>query len=124
MKTTPVLLALLGLSLASTAFAQEPPQIDVMTPTAGPAAGGAIVVLFGHDLSPDETVWFGGAPATHVESIGDDMLEVEAPAGAGTVDVCVGSRVIPAAYRYDDGDADVVTPCFPVDSTTTVAREP
>ena len=120
MKTFSIVLALLSLTAAAVAHADEPE----VTPTAGPAQGGAVVVLFGHDLSPDETVWFGGAPATHVEAIGDGMLEVEAPAGAGTVDVCVGTRVIPGAYRYDDGDPAVVTPCFPVDGTTTVAREP
>ena len=118
MKTLSILLALL--SFSAIAYADEPE----VTPAAGPAQGGAIVVLFGHDLSPDETVWFGGAPATRVEAIGDGMLEVEAPAGSGTVDVCVGDRVLPAAYRYDDGDPTVVTPCFPVDSGTTVAREP
>lgn len=123
MKTLPILLALL--SFASVASAEEPE----VTPAAGPAQGGGIVVLFGNDLSPDETVWFGGAPASHVEAIGNGMLEVEAPAGAGTVDVCVGSRVLPAAYQYDVGDPTVVTPCFPVEpssdtSDSTLAQAP
>ena len=83
---------------------QPPPGIAALTPAAGPAAGGTVVTIRGHDLSEAIAVRFGSAPAStfHVES--DTQMTATAPAGQpGAVAVAVktqaGTTTAPFSYE-------------------------
>ncbi len=81
-----------------------PPAVAGLTPTSGPAAGGASVKIFGSNLDGATSVKFGGTPAIFtVDSPG--QITATAPAAtAGTVDVTVtspgGTSPVSAADKY------------------------
>ena len=64
------------------------PAVTVMSPTAGPAAGGTTVTITGANLT-GAAVKFGSNPATGVKVNSETSLEAVSPAGAGKVPVTV-----------------------------------
>ncbi len=80
------------------------PNIGLLIPSSGPAAGGNPVVILGSGLNNASSVTFGGVPAPIV--FGDPigiLLIVTAPPGTGTVPVVVttpSGTSAPAFYTY------------------------
>ena len=67
------------------------PAVTGVSPSAGPAAGGASVTITGSYFTNATGVDFGTTPATSFSVDGDTQITAIAPAGTGTVDVTVTS---------------------------------
>lgn len=86
------------------------PEIKLIDPKEGPAAGGTKVTITGTGFAADSKVTFGNNAATNVTFIGDTTLTADTPPGTGAVDVIVtNSDGLKAtaiqAYAYlPDGD--------------------
>ena len=99
-----------------------PPQISGFTPSQGPAAGGNAVTISGQDFVSGATVDFGGTSAT-ITLFSTTSIEVNAPAGTGSVSVTVtnpdGQNVTAASsYTYVvSGSAPGVTSVTPNSGT-------
>ena len=66
------------------------PAVGSIGPNSGSAAGGASVLIAGHDLTDAKSVGFGDQKATLFKVESDNAIEAVAPAAAeGTVDVTV-----------------------------------
>jgi PKD repeat protein len=86
------------------------PDVTVIEPPAGLAAGGETVIVRGLGFLNDQagpcTVLFGGTPATGVTVLSDATLQCSVPAGAEGLTVAVevsnanGAGRAEAAYRY------------------------
>jgi hypothetical protein len=100
-----------GTSTASdaTTYVYGAPVVTALSPAAGPAAGGNIVVMTGVGLFGATKVMFGSTEAPGLNSTTATELRVTAPAGADgtTVDVTVigpgGTSLATAATRYAYG---------------------
>lgn len=81
-------------------------QIEQVTPSAGPTAGGGVSVIKGTGFAPGATVTFGATPATSVSVESSSLITCVAPAGAaGFVDVVVQNKsgdkaTLVAGYKY------------------------
>lgn len=100
-----------GTALRAGAFRYNPlPRLTALSPTSGSALGGTQVTLTGAGFvvnnAGQNTVQFGGVPATSVKLVNDTSLTCVAPAGlaGGTVDVRLsnanGNDTLLAAYRF------------------------
>ena len=70
------------------ALLQPPPAITSLAPATGPAAGGTVVTIDGHDLTGATAVDFGSTPAASFSVKSDTQIQAVAPPGApGAVDV-------------------------------------
>jgi hypothetical protein len=81
------------------------PEVDSITPSGGPAAGGTGVTISGSGLVGSTGVTIGGNPATGFLVNSDATITCIAPAhAAGTVNVVVqnprGNVTTPAAFTY------------------------
>jgi hypothetical protein len=88
----------------------EPPIVEAVAPSFGPAAGGVAITVWGHDFDPGATVTIGGQGASSVVVVDPRTITAVTPAlnpSAGTVDV----RVINA-----DGQGHTLTGGFTVTS--------
>jgi IPT/TIG domain-containing protein/FG-GAP repeat protein/VCBS repeat protein len=99
-----------GVASLATAFRYHgAPRLTTLTPSHGPAAGGAATLGgsgFLNDEAGTNTVKFGALPASQVVVVSDATLTCALPAGTpgATVDVSVsnanGQSSLAAAYRY------------------------
>ncbi len=81
------------LSTLGDGFTYEPvPVVTGISPTTGPSSGGTSVTITGQYLNEMTAVYFGNLLAT-ATSVSPSSIVAVAPAGAGTVDVTVGSAV-------------------------------
>jgi hypothetical protein len=79
-------------TLVGAFFYFEPPRIQQIVPSAGPAAGGSVVLITMDGAHPEAEVYFGDVPADKVSFV--DWNHVEAsvpPAPVGFVDVSVNT---------------------------------
>ncbi|HUY20981.1 MAG TPA: IPT/TIG domain-containing protein [Acidimicrobiales bacterium] len=68
------------------------PVVTHVAPRHGPAAGGTVVAITGHNLMGTTEVDFGPNPATNVRVISGKIVLAKAPAGIiGTVDITVST---------------------------------
>jgi hypothetical protein len=66
----------------------EPPQVLVVVPDTGPAAGGTEVTVFGNNFASGATVSFGGVESSSVTFVSSNALDaVTPPHDGGLVDV-------------------------------------
>lgn len=65
------------------------PVITSISPGSGPAGGGTAVTIHGTGLTGATAVLFGGAPATGVTVLSDQLINAATPPGGGTVNVTV-----------------------------------
>ena len=79
------------------------PAISNITPNTGEDSGSTTVVITGTNLTGAMAVFFGAAPAQSYTVNSDTQITATAPAGTGTVNVCVttaGGTSNAAAYTY------------------------
>lgn len=86
------------------------PKITSIDPTSGPEAGGTTISISGDALEVGTlAVKFDGVNATNMQNRTANSVDVDAPAGTGTVDVTVenehgqrkdGSSVLSGGYTY------------------------
>ncbi len=81
------------------------PTVTAISPTSGPTAGGATVVITGTGFATATAVSFGGSPATGFTVNSNTQITATAPAGAaGTVDITVttigGTSATSASDQY------------------------
>jgi len=110
-----------GTSATSTAdrftyvFAQ--PVITGISPTSGPAAGGASVIITGRDFTGASKVLFGSVAASSFTVNSTTQITAVSPGGSGTVDVKVttpgGTSVPITAGRFTYVPAPIVTAVSP-----------
>jgi streptogramin lyase len=86
-------------------YAYGPPSVTGLAPTAGPTAGGNVVVITGSGFTPKATVEFGITPSASITFDSSTQLEAVAPAkSAGAVHVRVrtsaGTSPATAADTY------------------------
>ena len=65
------------------------PVVTLVNPDSGPEAGGTLVTITGESFSYVNSVTFDGVAGAGWYLISDTSLQVDAPAGTGTVDVVV-----------------------------------
>ena len=78
------------------------PVVQSLSPAAGPAAGHTTVTVTGTGLTPSSVVDFGVAAGTNVVFESSTSLRVDAPAGAGVVDVTVTNEAGTSATNAND----------------------
>ncbi|MGA8337095.1 MAG: IPT/TIG domain-containing protein, partial [Solirubrobacteraceae bacterium] len=66
-----------------------PPTITAISPSSGPASGGAGVMITGTNLTGATAVDFGANGATNVTVVDSSHITATSPPGSGTVDVTV-----------------------------------
>ena len=98
------------------------PTITGVSPSAGPASGGTVVIITGTLLSSPTAVKFGGTPATNITG-NATRITATAPAGTpGTVDVTVatvgGTSATGAPDRYTYFAAPTVSSVSPGSGST------
>ncbi|PHV46741.1 hypothetical protein CSQ91_28270, partial [Janthinobacterium sp. BJB301] len=80
------------------------PAVSGISPTFGPAIGGASVIITGANLTGATAVTFGATPATGFTVNSATQITATAPSGTGTVDVRVttlgGTSATSAADQY------------------------
>ncbi len=102
-----------GTSATSTAdqYRYGRPTVTAVSPTAGPPGGGNTVTITGTNFAAGAAVRFGTNRGTSVNVESATTLTVVAPAGAGTVDVTVGTpggtSAISTADQYAYGPPSV-----------------
>ncbi|KAB8066534.1 IPT/TIG domain-containing protein [Janthinobacterium violaceinigrum] len=93
------------------------PVVSSISPTAGPAAGGATVTISGTNFSGATAVTFGGTAATGFTVNSATQITATAPAGSGTVDVSIttigGTSATSAADQFTYVAAPVVSSISP-----------
>jgi hypothetical protein len=94
------------------------PTVSAVSPWSGPAAGGALVDIYGANLNNATQVSFGGVPGQSITIIGPTAIQVTAPALApGNVDITVttpyGTSNTSSADQYTPVAAPVVTQVSP-----------
>jgi hypothetical protein len=104
-----------GSSTLSNAYTYIEPDLNSVSPTSGPAAGGTSVTLSGSDLTGATSVTFGGVAATSVTVVNDETVTAVTPAhSAGVVDVAIttpnGSSTLSSAYTYIEPDLNSISP--------------
>ena len=81
-----------------------PPTITAISPSSGPASGGAGVMITGTNLTGATAVDFGANGATNVTVVDSSHITATSPPGSGTVDVTVttpgGTSTTSAADQY------------------------
>ena len=105
-----------------------PPTITAISPSSGPASGGAGVMITGTNLTGATAVDFGANGATNVTVVDSSHITATSPPGSGTVDVTVitpgGTSTTSAADQYTYIAAPTVTsvnpPAGPTAGGTTV----
>ncbi len=65
------------------------PTVDELIPDHGPAAGGTLVKIYGHNLTGATAVDFGQTAAASFSVESDALVDAVSPAGTGTVNVRV-----------------------------------
>ena len=70
-----------------------PPSVTGLSPTAGALGGGTLVTISGLNLGEATGVQFGSVSGTQLVLVSGTTLRATAPAGTGTVDVTVKTRV-------------------------------
>jgi hypothetical protein len=102
-----------------------PPTISGISPAGGPQAGGTTVTVTGTGLASATSVSFGTTKGTNLKDISGTQLQVDAPAGTGTVPVTVvapaGSSAPSsgAQFTYTPPSTTTSTPPTTTPSTTT-----
>jgi phospholipase C len=80
------------------------PTVTGLNASAGSAAGGTTIDIFGTGLGPTTVVWFGGVAATFFTSMSATAIIATSPPGSGTVDVTVtgpgGTSATSSADRF------------------------
>ncbi|MDN2715587.1 IPT/TIG domain-containing protein [Janthinobacterium sp. SUN120] len=93
------------------------PTVTSISPTAGPAGGGATVVISGTNFSTTTAVTFGATAATGYTVNSATQITATAPAGTGTVDVRIttvgGTSATSAADQFTYVAAPVVSSISP-----------
>jgi hypothetical protein len=83
---------------------QSAPSVSGLSPASGPLSGGAQITITGSNLENATEVDFGSTPVTSFLSDSATQIVLNAPAGAGTVDVTVvtpgGTSAKTAADRF------------------------
>ena len=81
-----------------------PPTITSIAPRFGPAIGGTTVTISGTSVVGVTSVTFGGVPGSNLALLSGTTLEVDTPAGLGTVDVVAsnssGSDTLVDGWTY------------------------
>ena len=94
-----------------------PPTITAISPSSGPASGGAGVMITGTNLTGATAVDFGANGATNVTVVDSSHITATSPPGSGTVDVTVttpgGTSTTSAADQYTYIAAPTVTSVNP-----------
>ena len=78
------------------------PAVTKVEPAEGPGSGGTIVTITGTHLKEVTSVKFGENAATSFEVNSDTSITAQAPVGAGTVDVTVGTPEGPSGTTSAD----------------------
>lgn len=83
-----------------------PAKVESISPNSGPAAGGTVVTIKGHNLTGVTAVTFGGTAGTALTVVNSRELRVTTPAGtAGAVDVVLtddsGTVTVTDGYTYE-----------------------
>jgi hypothetical protein len=87
----------------SVVSAANPPVVSAVSPTSGPASGGTVVTVRGHDFTGASAVDFGaGNPGSDLRVLSDTQLTVTSPPGSGVVDVTVRTGSISSATSSAD----------------------
>jgi hypothetical protein len=75
----------------ATALVEFPPGIATVAPASGPAAGGTLITIAGHDFTDASAVTFGGVAASSFTVNSDTSITAVSPArvSVGVVDVTV-----------------------------------
>lgn len=109
-----------GSSSLSFTYQAPPPQIQNISPSSGPVAGGNNVTITGAELSTVTSVKFGGTAATISSKSASQIVVVAPPHAAGNVTVRVESPSGSAtgSYRYDAPPGPVVTKISPASGPT------
>jgi hypothetical protein len=100
-----------------------PPQLFVLMPNTGSAAGGTEVMLYGEHLKSNATVLFDEAEAEILSGGGEELLVKTPPGLLGKVDVKVvtsaGETLFPDAYTYvEEESAPYITSVEPAQGQT------
>jgi hypothetical protein len=104
------------------------PEIGLIFPEAGDESGGQRLTIYGSGFDPVSTVSVGGAPATSVVVISDEIIQCVTPAGTGSADVIVDvngyEALLGGGFTYDAIDNISITSISPdddsVSSSTTI----
>jgi hypothetical protein len=121
------------ITLLALAAAACTPKVGIATSSGSPAQGGKPVMVIPSESVPGTPgdrielaawgftepgatrVWFGRAEATGVTVVDGWRVQVDVPAGAGKVDVCIengaGAWVLLEAFQYAEGTG--VEHCWP-----------
>ena len=95
----------------------QPPTITAISPSSGPASGGAGVMITGTNLTGATAVDFGANGATNVTVVDSSHITATSPPGSATVDVTVttpgGTSTTSAADQYTYIAAPTVTSVNP-----------
>ncbi len=78
------------------------PTVTKVEPSEGPGSGGTVVTITGTHLSAATSVEFGERAATSFEVHSSTTITAQAPIGAGTVDVTVGTPEGPSEATSAD----------------------
>ncbi|HEY3815345.1 MAG TPA: IPT/TIG domain-containing protein, partial [Caulobacteraceae bacterium] len=95
------------------------PTVTGVSPTSGPAAGGAAVTINGTNFSGVTSVKFGSAAATNIVTVSSSQLTVTSPAGTAgsatdvTVTTSAGTSATSAADQYTFSGLPVVSSISP-----------
>jgi hypothetical protein len=91
-------------------------SVTSASPSSGTSAGGTAVTITGTLFGYGSTVLFGSTPALNVSYVSATTIIVNAPAGTGTVNVCVTPPVgssyqgcKSSAYTYSSSGAPTIT---------------
>ncbi|MHB1853433.1 MAG: IPT/TIG domain-containing protein [Acidimicrobiales bacterium] len=82
----------------------QPPQVALVTPSQGPAAGGTSVTITGSNFLGTQQVFFGGSPAASFTVVSATEVTATAPPGTpGFVDVSVETALGASSAQGTDG---------------------
>ncbi|HEX4171753.1 MAG TPA: IPT/TIG domain-containing protein [Acetobacteraceae bacterium] len=99
------------------------PGVTSISPTSGPAPGGAVVTITGTRLTGATAVKFGTTNATSFTVNSATSITATSPAGAGTVDITVttagGTSATSAADQFTYNGAPTVTAVSPASGPPT-----
>ena len=93
---------IVGATPPSSAFASSRPAVAHIVPSSGPSGGGNTVTISGHSFVNVTKVTFGTKLATNVKVTAPTRITATAPAGSGSVHVCVTTAAgVSAALSTD-----------------------